>query len=63
MGYQRLMGFSVKMPANQVSGLKKSWDIWGYGLTEVWYKGVSTVIIRLTSYVREVFNFNICIFF
>ena len=43
MGYQRLMGFSVKMPANQVGGLKKSWDIWGYGLTEVWYKGVSTV--------------------
>lgn len=29
MGYERVMGFSVKMPANQVGRPKKSWDIQG----------------------------------
>jgi hypothetical protein len=40
------MGFSIKMPANQVGIPKKSWDIWGYGLPEVWYKGGSTVVMN-----------------
>ena len=43
IGYWRVMGFSVKMPANQVRSLKKSWDFRGYGLSEVWFMGVLTV--------------------
>ena len=39
------MGFSVKMPANQVGSPKKSWDFRGYGLPEVWFMGVSTVLV------------------
>ncbi|KAF8232730.1 hypothetical protein L208DRAFT_1270643 [Tricholoma matsutake] len=39
IGYWRFMGFSVKMPANQVGSLKKSWDFRGYGLSEVWFMG------------------------
>ena len=41
------MGFSVKMPANQVGSLKKSWDFRGYGLPEVWFMGVLTVPINI----------------
>jgi hypothetical protein len=44
MGYCRFMGFSIKIPVNQVGIPKRSWDIWGYGLPEVWYKGGSTVM-------------------
>jgi hypothetical protein len=46
MGYCRFMGFSVEMPVNQVGIPKRSWDIGGYGLPEVWYKGGSTVVTK-----------------
>ena len=44
IGYWRVMGFSVKMSANQLGSPKKSWDFRGYGLPEVWFMGVSTVL-------------------
>ena len=34
MGYCRLMGYGVQFPAYQVGGLKKVWDIKGYGLSK-----------------------------
>ncbi|KIJ98984.1 hypothetical protein K443DRAFT_102980 [Laccaria amethystina LaAM-08-1] len=38
------MGYGVQIPAHQLGGPKKTWDFRGYGLSEAWVTGVSTVI-------------------
>jgi hypothetical protein len=42
-GYRGLMGYGVQIPAHQLGGPKKAWDFRGYGLSEAWVMGVSTV--------------------
>ena len=44
MGYYGPMGFSIEIPAHQVGGPENLWGIRGYGLSEVWDMGVSTVL-------------------
>jgi hypothetical protein len=45
-GYRGLMGYGVQIPAHQLGGPKKAWDFRGYGLSEAWVMGVSTVYLR-----------------
>ena len=49
MGYCRLMGYGVQIPANQVGGPKMLWYFMAYGLSRVWVMGVSTVFYRSVS--------------
>jgi len=42
-GYCGLMGYGVEIPAHQVGGREKLWDIRVYGLSKVWVMRVSTV--------------------
>ena len=44
-GYRGLMGYGMKIPAHQLGGPKMAWDFRGYGLSEAWVKGVSTVLM------------------
>ena len=44
MGYCRLMGYGLQIPAHQLGGPKMAWDFRGYGLSEAWVKRVSTVM-------------------
>jgi hypothetical protein len=44
-GYRGLMGYGVQIPAHQLGGPKKAWDFRGYGLSEAWVMGVSTVYL------------------
>ena len=44
MGYCRLMGYGVQIPANQVGGPEMLWYFRVYGLSRVWVMGVSTVL-------------------
>src|ERR1700678_3249948 len=46
-GYCRLMGYGVEIPAHQVGGQEKLWDIRVYGLSKVWVMRVSTVVINV----------------
>ena len=43
MGYRRIMGYGVKIPAHQVGGPAGLWIIGGYGLSQAWVKTGSTV--------------------
>ena len=43
MGYCRLMGYGLQIPAHQLGGTKWVWDFRGYGLSGAWVKRVSTV--------------------
>ena len=45
MGYHRLMGYGVKIPAHQVGGQEKLWDIRVYRLSKVWGMRVLTEVI------------------
>ena len=47
MGYHRLMGYGVQIPAHQLGGPKKLWDFRGYGLSGAWVTRVSTVSLTL----------------
>ena len=43
MGYCRLMGYGVQIPANRVGERKRLWGFRVYGLSGVWAMGVLTV--------------------
>ena len=43
MGYGRVMGFEVKIPANQVGIMENVWVTRDYGLSELWVMRASTV--------------------
>ena len=43
MGYERVMGYSDKIPANQLGKWKTVWVIGEYGLYGVWVISESTV--------------------
>jgi len=43
MGYGRFMGYAMHFPVNQLGGCKMLWGLRGYGFSEVWVKGGSTV--------------------
>jgi len=43
MGYGRFMGYAMHFPVNQLRGCKMLWGLRGYGFSEVWVKGGSTV--------------------
>jgi len=45
MGYGRVMGFTIKIPLSQLGKLKKVWVFREYGLSGLWLKGESTVMV------------------
>ncbi|KAF8968010.1 hypothetical protein BDZ97DRAFT_1800465 [Flammula alnicola] len=45
MGYCGPMGYDVQIPAHRLGGLKKPWDLRGYGLPKAWVMRETTVII------------------
>ena len=44
-GYEGVMGFEAKIPANQLGRPKILWVMREYGLTGLWVKRESTVIL------------------
>ena len=49
MGYSGLMGYGMQIPAHQLGGPIVLWVIRGYGLSQVWVKRSSTVLIFLAG--------------
>jgi len=49
MGYWGFMGDGVQIPVHQLGGLKKLWDIRGYGLPKAWVMRESTVFVGKAS--------------
>ncbi len=45
MEYDRVMGYDMHFPANQLGGPKKVWTIREYGLPQVWVKAETTVLL------------------
>ncbi|KIK05649.1 hypothetical protein K443DRAFT_37170, partial [Laccaria amethystina LaAM-08-1] len=43
IGYCRIMGYGLQIPAHQLGGPKRVWDFRGYGLSNAWVMRVSTV--------------------
>ena len=50
IGYCGLMGYGVEIPAHQVGGREKLWDIRVYGLSKVWVMRVSTVLLKFLAH-------------
>ena len=46
MGYYRLMGYGIQIPAHQTGGQIRLWVKRGYGLSGVWDKRGSTVPLK-----------------
>jgi hypothetical protein len=46
IGYQRVMGYGFEIPTYQLGGSKILWGIGEYGLSGVWVKRVSTVVLE-----------------
>jgi hypothetical protein len=44
-----VMGYGIKIPAHRVGGFKILWDIRGYGLSGLWVKRDSTVLVLLDN--------------
>jgi GMP synthase-like glutamine amidotransferase len=40
------MGYGMHFPANQLGGPKKVWTIREYGLSQVWVKAETTVLLK-----------------
>jgi hypothetical protein len=49
MYYDRVMGYDMHFPANQLGGPKKVWTIREYGLSQVRVKAETTVPTNLDS--------------
>ena len=49
MCYCGPMGFAVQIPVHQVGGMVMLWHSRGYGLSEVWVTGGSTVYVSQLS--------------
>ena len=47
MGYRGCMAYGMHFPANQLGGPKKVWSIREYGLSGLWVKRESTVLLVL----------------
>ena len=45
IGYEGIMGYGSNFPAHQIGGMKKLWGSKGYGVSGVWVKRGSTVIV------------------
>ena len=43
MDYDRVMGYDMHFPANQLGGPKKVWTITEYGLPRIWVTAEMTV--------------------
>jgi len=43
MDYDRVMGYDMHFPANQLGGPKKVWTITEYGLPRIWVTAETTV--------------------
>jgi hypothetical protein len=45
IGYGRVMGYGCEIPANQVGNSKILWGMREYGVSGVWVKRVTTVVL------------------
>ncbi|KIJ93365.1 hypothetical protein K443DRAFT_112149, partial [Laccaria amethystina LaAM-08-1] len=54
IGYCRIMGYGLQIPAHQLGGPKRVWDFWGYGLSNAWVMRVLTVLLFMFIYYQAI---------